>query len=71
MLKNYGRKFLTFIVQEAVTKNIPKKKEMQEGKVVALGGFTNSSGKKGRGRQGRKGKIYSAECRVPENIKKR
>ena len=30
------------IVQEAVTKNIPKEKEMQVGKVVVSGGFTNS-----------------------------
>ena len=30
------------IVQEAVIKNIPKKKEMQKGKMVVLGGLTNS-----------------------------
>ena len=30
------------IVQEVVTKNIPKEKEMQDGKVVVSGGFTNS-----------------------------
>ena len=49
-------------VQEAVTKT--QEKEMQEGKVVVWGGFTNSQGKKRRERQGRKGKIYPAECRV-------
>ena len=49
-------------IQEAVTKT--QEKEMQEGKVVAWGGFTNSQGKKRRERQGRKGKIYPAECRV-------
>ena len=30
------------IVQEAVIKNIPKKKEMQKGKMVVLGGLKNS-----------------------------
>ena len=30
------------IVQEAVTKNIAKEKEMQDGKAVVSGGFTNS-----------------------------
>ena len=30
------------IVQEVVTKNIPHEKEMQDGKVVVSGGFTNS-----------------------------
>ena len=30
------------IVEEAVIKNIPKKKEMQKGKMVVLGGLTNS-----------------------------
>ena len=31
----------------------PKKKEMQEGKVVVRGGFTNSGGKKRSRRQGK------------------
>ena len=30
------------IVQEVVTKTIPKEKEMQDGKVVVSGSFTNS-----------------------------
>ena len=59
------------ILQESVTKTIPKKKEMQEGRVVVWGGFTNSSGKKRRERQGIKRKIYPTECRVPENIQDR
>ena len=57
------------IVFEAVTKTIPKKKEMQEGKVVAPGGFTSSCKKKRNERQERK--IYSSECRVPENSKQK
>ena len=59
------------IVFEAVTKTIPKKKEMQEGKVVAPGVFTSSCKKKRNERQEIKGKIYSSECRVPENSKQK
>ena len=58
-------------VEEAVKKNHPKEKEMQEGKVVVWGGFTNSWGKKGTERKGRKEKIYTTECRVTENSKGR
>ena len=39
-----------------------KGKEMQEGKVVAWGGFINSWGKKRSKRQGRKEKIYSSDA---------
>ena len=41
---------------------------MQEGKVVAWGGFTNSWENRSEG-PGRKGKIYPTECRVLENSK--
>ena len=58
------------IVQEVVIKTIPKK-NMQEGKVVAWGGYTNGWGRKKSERQGIKGKIYPNECRVPENSKER
>ena len=51
--------------------NHPKEKEMQEGKMVVWGGFTNSWGKKRSKKQGRKGKVYLTECRVPENSKER
>ena len=34
------------IVQEAVIKNIPKKKKIQEGKMAVRGGLTNSYKKK-------------------------
>ena len=54
-----------YIAQEAVTKTIPKKKEMEERKMAVWGGFTNSWGKKRSKKQGRKGKIYPTECRVP------
>ena len=36
-LKNYGQRF--YIVQEAVTKAIHKKKETQQGKMVVKGGL--------------------------------
>ena len=58
------------IVQVVVIKTIPKK-NMQEGKVVAWGGYTNGWGRKKSERQGKKGKIYSTESRVPENSKER
>ena len=57
------------IVEEAVTKNHPQEKEMQEGKVVVWGGFINSWGKKKTKKQGRKGK--PTECKVPETSKER
>ena len=57
--------------QEVVTKTIPKKKEMQEGKEVFWRGFTNSWEKKRSKRQGGKGKIYPTEYKVPEKSKER
>ena len=38
------------IVQEAVIKTILKKKEMQKGKMVVLGGLTNSEKKEAKGK---------------------
>ena len=64
-LKNRGSQHFT----GSRDKNHLKEKEMQEGKVVFWGGFTNSWGKKGSERQRIQGKIYSIECRVPENSK--
>ena len=61
------------IVQEVVTKTIPrKKKEMQQGKLSeeALK-IARKKKKKRSERQRRKGKIYPSECRVPENSKER
>ena len=43
-----------------------QEKEMQKSKIAVWGGFTNSWGKKRNEKQGRKGKIYPTECRVPE-----
>ena len=44
----------------------PQEKEMQKGKMVALGGLENSWEKKRSERQRRKGKIFRFECRVLE-----
>ena len=43
---------------------------MQKGKMVVWEGLTNSWEKKSE-RQRRKGKIYTTECKVPENTKER
>ena len=57
------------IVQEAVTKTIPKKKKCK--KVKWLSEEALKVAEKRRERQRRKGKIYSTEYRVPENNKER
>ena len=56
---------------EGSNQNHFKGKEMQESKVFAWGGLTNTWRKKQCERQGKKGKIHLTECRVPENSKKR
>ena len=57
------------IVQEAVIKNIPKKKKCQ--KVKWLSEEALQIAEKRREKQRRKGKIYPPECRVPNNSKER
>ena len=59
------------IVQEAVIKTSPPKKEMQEGKIRHLRRPCKELRKKRSERQRIKGKIYPTECRVPENTKER
>ena len=49
----------------------PQEKEMQKGKMVVVGGLTNSCEKKRNKRQMRKGKVYPFECRVLNNSKER
>ena len=51
--------------------NHPQGKQIWEGKVVSWGGLKNSWEKKRSERQRRKGKIYSMECKLPENSKER
>ena len=56
-------------VQEAVIKNIPKKKKCQ--KVKWLSEEALQIAEKRREKQRRKGKIYSFECRIPKNYKEK
>ena len=57
------------IVEEVVTKIIPKKKKCKKAKWLSEGALQIAE--KRRKRQRRKGKIYLTECRVPENSKER
>ena len=56
-------------VQEVVTKTIAKKKKCKKAKWLSAEALQIAE--KRSKRQGRKGKIYPTECRVPENSKKR
>ena len=49
----------------------PYGKEMQKGKMVFWGGFTNSCEKKRSKKQRRKVKIFPSECRLPKNSQER
>ena len=51
--------------------NYAKEKEMQKGKVIVRGGFTNNWEQKRSERQGRKRKLYPAGCKVPGNSMER
>ena len=59
------------IVQEVVTKTIPKKKKCNKAKWLSEGTLQIAEKRKRKERQCRKGKIYPTECRVPENGKER
>ena len=54
------------ILQEAIIKTIPKKRNAK-GQMVVSGDLTNSLEKKRSKRQRGKRKIYPSECRVPNN----
>ena len=57
------------IVQEVVTKTIPKKKKRKKAKRLSEEALQITE--KRSERQRRKGKIYPSECRVPKNSKQR
>ena len=59
------------IVQEAVTKAIPKEKKCKKAKWLSERTLQITTGKKNRERQRKKGKIYPNECRATENTKER
>ena len=56
------------IVEEAVTKTIPKRKKCKKAKWLFKEALKIAERHE---RQGRKEKIYSTECRVPETSNKR
>ena len=58
------------IVQKAENKTIPKKKKCKKAKWLSEEALQIAEKKKGSKKQGRKGKIYLTECRVPDNRKK-
>ena len=57
------------IVQEVVTKTIPKKKKCKKAKCLSEEALQIAEERSEK--QGEKGKIYPTECRVPENNKER
>ena len=59
------------IVQEAVPKTIPKKKKCKKATWLSEEALQVAEQRKRTERQGRQGKIYPAECRVPEIHKER
>ena len=67
-LKNYGWKFITLYRRQGPKS--PQRKRNAKGKMVVWGGLTNSWEKKRSERQGRKGKIYPSDCRVPKNSRR-
>ena len=58
------------IVQEAGIKTIPKKKKGNKAKWFSEEALQIAMNRR-EARQGRKGKIYPFECRVPKNSKER
>ena len=58
------------IVQETVTKAISNKKKCKKAKWLSKEASYIAE-KRRKERQGRKGKIYPTECRVPESSKER
>ena len=62
-LKNYG--------QEAVIKNIPKKKKCKKAKWLSKEALQIAMKRREMKSKGEKERLYPFECRVPENSKKR
>ena len=59
------------IVQEAVTKAIPKKKKCKKAKWLSEEALQIAEGRREANSKGEREKIYLAECRIPENSKER
>ena len=59
------------IVQEAVTKAIPKKKKCKKAKWLSEEALQIAEGRREANSKGEREKIYLAECRFTENSKER
>ena len=59
------------IVQETGIKTIPVEKKCKKAKWLSGEALQIAVKKKEKQKQRRKGKIYTSECRVPKNSKKR
>jgi len=59
------------IAQETGIKTTLKKKKCKKAKWLSEEALTNSCEKKRSEKQRKKGRIYTFECRVPKNSKKR
>ena len=57
------------IVQDVVTKTIPKKRKCKKAKWLSKEALQRAKTRSER--QRRKGKIHASECRVPKNSKKK
>ena len=66
---NYGLRFMTLYRRQGSRPSHGK--EMQKSKMAVWGGLTNNWEKKRSKQQGRKGKLFPFECRVPKNSKER
>ena len=59
------------IVQEAVTKSIPKRKKCKKAEWLSEEALRIAEERREVKNKGERVKIYPTECRVPENSKKR
>ena len=66
---NYGLRSVTLYRRQG-SRPSPWKRNAKN-KMAVWGSLTNSCEKKRREKQGRKGKIYPFECRVPKSSKER
>ena len=59
------------IVQEAVTKTIPKKKKCKKAKWLSEKALHKAEERREAKSKGEMAKVYPTKCRVPENSKER
>ena len=70
-LKNYGQTEVCNLVQEAVTKTIPKKKKCKKAKWLSEEALQRAEKRREAKGKGEKERYYPSECRVPKNSKER